>query len=138
MALGQLVRWILRPSFEVINAPSVSAIYNYPNPFSSSTRFIYTMTGPGSPPFYKIEILSVTGILVREITEEDLGALSPGAHMTEYAWDGTDQNGNELAAGIYLYRLVVKDENMNDYPIYSPYGASEYKNKGWGKLVLVR
>ena len=96
------------------------------------------MTGPGSPPFYKIEILSVTGILVREITEEDLGALSPGAHMTEYAWDGTDQNGNELAAGIYLYRLVVKDENMNDYPIYSPYGASEYKNKGWGKLVLVR
>ncbi|MDZ4748608.1 MAG: C25 family cysteine peptidase [Saprospiraceae bacterium] len=125
-------------SFEVMNASSVSSIYNYPNPFSSSTRFIYTMTGPGSPPFYKIDILSITGVLVREITQEDLGALAPGDHMTEYAWDGTDQNGNELAAGIYLYRLVVKDENMNDYPSYSPYGKSEYKNKGWGKLVLVR
>jgi hypothetical protein len=125
-------------SFEVINGRSVSAIYNFPNPFSSSTRFIYTMTGPGSPPFYKIEILSITGILVREITAEDMGPLPPGNHMTEYAWDGTDQNGNELAAGIYLYRLVVKDENNNDYGHYNPYGESDFKNKGWGKLVIVR
>ena len=50
----------------------------------------------------------------------------------------TDQNGNELSAGLYLYRLVVKDENMEDYGHYNPYGDSEYENKGWGKLVIVR
>ena len=125
-------------SFEVTHEKSVSAIYNYPNPFSSSTRFIYTLTGPGSPAFYKIEILSITGVLVREITQQDLGPLAPGNHRTEYAWDGTDQNGNELSAGLYLYRLVVKDENNNDYGQYNPYGDSEYENKGWGKLVIVR
>jgi hypothetical protein len=125
-------------SFEVINEQAVSYIYNYPNPFSSHTRFVYTLTGPGSPAFYKIEILSITGILVREITQDDLGPLAPGAHMTEYAWDGTDQNGNELAAGIYLYRIVVKDENMQDFALYVPYGDSDYTTKGWGKMVIVR
>ena len=125
-------------SFEVINDASVSNIYNYPNPFSSSTRFIYTLTGSGTPAFYKIEILSVTGILVREITQDEMGPMSVGGHMTEYAWDGKDDNGNELAAGMYLYRLVVKDEQMKDYPHYSPYGDGDYNSKGWGKLVIVR
>ncbi len=125
-------------SFEVINDASVSNIYNYPNPFSASTRFIYTLTGSGSPAFYKIEIRSVTGILVREITQDEMGPMAVGGHMTEYAWDGKDNNGNELAAGMYLYRLVVKDEQMKDYPHYSPYGDGDYNSKGWGKLVLVR
>jgi flagellar hook assembly protein FlgD len=58
--------------------------------------------------------------------------------MTEYAWDGTDQNGNELAAGLYVYRMVVKDENGDDFDRYEPYGESTYVNKGWGKLVIVR
>lgn len=125
-------------SFEVINGKAVSYIYNYPNPFSGSTRFIYTLTGPGSPAFYKIEILSITGVLVREITQDELGPLAPGTHMTSYTWDGTDQNGNEIAAGIYLYRLVARDENMKDYERYDPYGDSDYNPKGWGKMILVR
>jgi flagellar hook assembly protein FlgD len=125
-------------SFEVINEASVSSIYNYPNPFSSSTRFIYTLTGPGSPPFYKIEILSMAGILVREITQDELGPLAPGDHRTEYAWDGTDQQGSELAAGMYVYRMIVKDENGNDFARYEPYGGGTYINQGWGKLVIIR
>lgn len=125
-------------SFEVINEPSISYIYNYPNPFSSSTRFIYTLTGPGAPAFYKIEILSISGILVREITQEDLGFLAPGNHRTEYEWDGKDNNGNEISAGLYLYRLVARDEDNNEYKRFTPYGNSDYTNDGWGKLVLVR
>lgn len=125
-------------SFEVINGKAVSYIYNYPNPFSSSTRFIYTLTGPGSPAFYKIEILSITGVLIREITQEELGPLAPGTHMTSYTWDGTDQYGSEIAAGIYLYRLVARDENNKDYERYDPYGDSDYNAKGWGKMILVR
>lgn len=125
-------------SFEVINAASISYIYNYPNPFTTSTRFIYTLTGSGTPTFCKIEILSMTGILVREITQEDLGPLAPGHHRTEYAWDGTDNNGNLLPAGVYLYRLVAQDADMQDYPTYSSLGSSNSDSKGWGKLILVR
>ncbi len=125
-------------SFEVINHAAISYIYNYPNPFSSSTRFIYTLTGPGAPSSYFIEIVSVSGVLVRKISQEQLGGLAGGTHSTVYTWDGTDQNGNPLSAGMYFYRLVAKDENMNDFPTYNPYGASSDANRGWGKLVIVR
>jgi hypothetical protein len=125
-------------SFEVINAKAISYIYNFPNPFTNSTRFIYTLTGPGSPSSYKIEIVSLTGVLVNEITQDQLGPLAGGTHPTSYYWDGTDQNGNPLSAGMYMYRLVARDANDQDYPRYNPYGSSNYSNKGWGKLVIVR
>jgi FlgD Ig-like domain len=125
-------------SFEVLHEKSVSYIYNYPNPFSSATRFVYILTGEGSPAFYKIEILSVTGIVVKEITQEELGPLPVGNHRTEYEWDGKDNNGNELAAGLYLYRLIVKDENGVDYVRYETYSNNTLFDNGWGKLILVR
>ena len=96
------------------------------------------MTGPGAPASYGIEIRSLTGILVREISSTDMGPLVPGQHMTEYVWDGTDQNGNLLPAGLYLYRLVAHDEDGVEYERYVPYGQSDYENKGWGKLIMVR
>jgi flagellar hook assembly protein FlgD len=99
---------------------------------------VYTLTGNSSPSFYKIEIVSITGITVREITQDEMGPLAAGHHTTEYVWDGSGQNGSQLAAGMYLYRLVVKDENMKDYKRYVPYGDSAYTNEGWGKLVIVR
>jgi hypothetical protein len=92
-------------SFEVINKESISYLYNYPNPFSTSTKFVYTLTGKESPPFYKIQIMSVSGRIVREITQEELGPLTVGTHMTDFTWDGTDEYGGQLAAGTYLYRM---------------------------------
>ena len=125
-------------SFEVILDKSVSYIYNYPNPFSTATRFVYTLTGNSSPAFYTIEIVSVTGIMVREITQDEMGPLAAGHHTTEYVWDGSGQNGSQLPSGVYFYRLVVKDENMKEYERYVPYGDSAYTNEGWGKLVIIR
>lgn len=124
-------------SFEVINAESVSHIYNYPNPFNTSTRFMYTLTGSGSPASYQIQIMSITGIMVREITQNELGPLPVGNHMTEYVWDGTDDNGNLLAAGIYLYRMIVRNDNQEEYDRYETSG-DQYFRKGWGKLVIIR
>ncbi len=125
-------------TFEVINAESVSHLYNYPNPFSTSTRFVYTLTGSGSPPYYKIQIMSISGRIVREITQQELGPLTVGTHMTDYIWDGTDENGGRLAAGTYLYRMIVKDENLKDFDRYKTSGDETYFKKGWGKLVILR
>ena len=125
-------------TFEVINAKSVSHLYNYPNPFSTSTRFVYTLTGDGSPPYYKIQIMSLTGRVVREITQAELGPLVVGTHMTDYVWDGTDELGGKLAAGTYLYRMIVKDEELNDFDHYETSGDTKFFNKGWGKLVILR
>ncbi len=125
-------------SFEVINDAAISYIYNFPNPFSSNTRFIYTLTGPGAPADYSIEIYSVTGIKVRDITKEELGPLAPGHHMTSYAWDGSNQTGAQLSSGLYLYRLVARDESGQSFPHYSPYGQGTYSGQEWGKLMIVR
>lgn len=125
-------------SFEVINEESVSHLYNYPNPFSTSTRFVYTLTGTGSPKYYKIQIMSISGKIVREITQDELGPLVVGTHMTDYVWDGTDESGERLAAGTYLYRMVVKNENLEDYKRYDTSRQEEFFKKGWGKLVILR
>ena len=124
-------------SFEVINEESISHIYNYPNPFSTSTRFVYTMTGASTPPFYKIQIMSISGRIVKEISHDELGPLKVGTHMTDYVWDGTDENGDRLAAGTYLYRIIVKNNDLEDYERYETSGDSFFKN-GWGKLVIIR
>lgn len=125
-------------SFEVINAESVSHLYNYPNPFSTATRFVYTLTGAAPPPYYKIQVMSVAGRIVREIDQFELGPLHIGTHMTEYIWDGTDESGDRLAAGTYLYRMIVKNSDMEDFDRYETSGDQTYFKKGWGKLVILR
>jgi len=124
-------------SFRVVHQQLVSRIYNYPNPFNHSTRFIYSLTGEGSPAFYKIQIVSMDGIVVREITQDQMGPLVVGTHMTHYDWDGTDGNGNPLSAGVYLYKLIVKNEDGDDYGHYITYDENLFKNN-WGKLVILR
>ncbi|HZV70014.1 MAG TPA: C25 family cysteine peptidase [Saprospiraceae bacterium] len=125
-------------TFEVITEESVSHIYNYPNPFSTATRFVYTLTGSGSPPYFKIQIMSIAGRIVREITQDELGPLTVGTHMTDYVWDGSDETGGQLAAGTYLYRLIVKDENLKDFDHYRTSGDDTFFRKGWGKMVIIR
>ncbi len=124
-------------SFQVIHAQLISRIYNFPNPFTHSTQFIYTLTGEGSPAFYEIQIMSMDGILVRTITLDQMGPLVVGTHATHYEWNGTDNNGNPLSAGVYLYKMIARDEHGLDYGHYETYDENLFKN-GWGKLIIVR
>ena len=82
--------------------------------------------------------MSISGRVVREITQQELGPLTVGTHMTDFVWDGKDENGDHLAAGTYLYRMIVKDENLKDFDRYNTSGDETYFRKGWGKLVILR
>ncbi|MDQ3016386.1 MAG: hypothetical protein M3R25_06690, partial [Bacteroidota bacterium] len=106
--------------------------------FSTATRFVYTLTGEGTPSYYKIQIMSVSGRIVREIAQDELGPLTVGTHMTDFVWDGTDESGGSLAAGTYLYRMIVKDNELEDYKRYNTSRDDVFFNKGWGKLVILR
>ncbi|BDS13534.1 putative type IX secretion system sortase PorU2 [Aureispira anguillae] len=122
--------------FEVINKPSISNMLNYPNPFSTSTQFVFTLTGRELPDYMKIQILTVTGKVVREIMQEELGTLRIGINRTEYAWDGKDEYGDQLANGVYLYRVITKRDGA-DYDIYS--NRTDYMfRQGFGKMYLMR
>ena len=61
-----------RIDFQVINKPEISNVLNYPNPFSTSTKFIFTITGSQLPSNLKIQIMTVKGNIVKEITENEL------------------------------------------------------------------
>ena len=47
-------------TFEVINESTVTNFYPYPNPFSTSTRFVFTLTGAVIPDQVKIQVFTVS------------------------------------------------------------------------------
>jgi FlgD Ig-like domain len=125
--------------FQVINKAMISNLLNYPNPFTTSTAFVFTLTGSEVPREFKIQILTVTGKIVREITREELGNIRIGRNITDFKWDGTDQFGQKLANGTYLYR-VVTSLNGKSIDKYHAEGdlTDQYFKQGYGKMYLMR
>jgi hypothetical protein len=125
-----------RIRFEVINKSSITNFYPYPNPFSTSCRFVFTLTGSEIPDNFKIQIMTVNGKIVREIFKEELGPIHAGNNITEFAWDGTDQFGDRLANGVYLYRIVMRDTDTQFE--HRETAADKAFKQGYGKLYILR
>jgi hypothetical protein len=125
--------------FQIINKPMISNMLNYPNPFTTSTAFVFTVTGAEVPQNIKIQILTITGKIVREITKDELGPLHIGRNITEFKWDGTDQYGQKLANGIYLYRVItnLNGRSLDKFKTEDD-DTEKYFNKGYGKMYLMR
>ncbi|MDR0801022.1 C25 family cysteine peptidase [Fluviicola sp.] len=123
-------------NFEVIRESSITQMMNYPNPFSTSTRFVFTLTGTEVPDDIIIQIMTVSGRVVREITEDELGLIRIGRNVTEYAWNGTDEFGDPLANGVYLYQ--VKARIQGEDIKHRDSGADKYFKKNFGKMYLMR
>jgi hypothetical protein len=70
---------------------------NYPNPFNPSTTISYELPNPG---LVSVKVYGLTGRLVKVLLS---GSQAAGAQSV--TWDGTDFNGNAVAAGIYIYRI---------------------------------
>jgi flagellar hook assembly protein FlgD len=109
---------------------------NYPNPFSTSTRFVFTLTGSQVPENVIIQIMTVSGKVVREITESELGRIYIGRNITEFEWKGTDEFGDQLANGVYLYR--VKAQINGEDIKHKESGADTYFTKDFGKMYIIR
>jgi flagellar hook assembly protein FlgD len=123
-------------SFEVNHESTITQMMNYPNPFSTSTRFVFTLTGEEVPDDIQIQIMTISGKVVREINESELGPIRIGRNVTEFAWDGKDQFGDPLANGVYLYRVKAK---LNGQDIkHMDSGADAYFHKGLGKMYILR
>ncbi|MBL7934001.1 MAG: hypothetical protein JNL60_19010 [Bacteroidia bacterium] len=125
-----------RVEFLIDSKPSITQVLNYPNPFTTSTRFVFTLTGSEVPEVFTIQIMTISGKMVREITKGELGNLHIGRNITEYAWDGKDNYGDRLANGVYLYRVITKLNGENVDKNNS--GADKYFTKEFGKMVLMR
>ncbi len=122
--------------FEIKNKPSVTSVLNYPNPFSTNTKFVFTLTGSEVPDVFTIQIMTVSGKVVKEITREELGNIHIGRNITDYSWDGKDDFGDKLGNGVYLYKVITR---LNDASVEKAgTSADKYFVKDFGKMVIMR
>ena len=125
--------------FNVVNKPMISNLLNYPNPFTTSTAFVFTVTGSEVPQNIRIQILTITGKIVREITKNELGPVHIGRNITDFKWDGTDMYGQKLANGVYIYRVLTNLNGKSLDKYNTPDNDTDkYFNKGYGKMYLMR
>jgi hypothetical protein len=74
---------------------------NHPNPFNLKTNISYSVAMPGK---IKLTIYDLLGRRVRTLSDEHQ---TPGNKSID--WDGTDDEGNTVASGIYFYRIQAGD-----------------------------
>lgn len=80
-------------------APKEFRLYpNYPNPFNPVTTISYDLPEDG---FVELSIYNMRGEKVTTLTKSNQEA---GSYRLN--WDGTDQNGEMVASGIYFLRIV--------------------------------
>jgi len=72
---------------------------NYPNPFNPSTTMRYLLPERSSV------VLTIYDIQGRQIKSYTFSAQSAGAQSV--VWDGTNNFGNLVSSGIYVYRVAV-------------------------------
>lgn len=128
-------------SFEIINKTTITNVLNYPNPFTTQTQFVFTLTGSEIPDQFSIKIFNIKGTLVKHITKEELGNLHIGINRTQYTWNGTDQFGEELANGVYLYKVYTSNFNEGEYQEIEHreiQQVDKFFKKGFGKMVFIR
>ncbi|HET6463017.1 MAG TPA: FlgD immunoglobulin-like domain containing protein, partial [Candidatus Krumholzibacteria bacterium] len=78
--------------------PTLTELHaNHPNPFNPETTIEYSL-GLAGP--VRIRVFDAAGHLVRTLVD---GAEAKGAHRVVF--DGRDDRGQQLASGVYLYRL---------------------------------
>ena len=85
---------------EVSDLPTEFALVgNYPNPFNPTTTIQFTL--PEDSPV-RLEVFDAMGRRVATLVQGDLTA---GRY--EQAWNGRTDAGNQVASGVYLYRLTA-------------------------------
>lgn len=104
-----------RVVFYVSNQSNIRNIYNYPNPFKDDTYFTFEILGKNPPEEMKIKIFSVAGRLIKEL---NIPSNSLRMGFNRIYWDGKDEDGDEIANGVYFYKVITKFNDKTKSDIY--------------------
>jgi len=99
------------------NLAALGEVYCQPNPGPDGTRFHYR-PGPGVDRV-EIRVYDASGLEVRRLD----GTAYPGVDNL-VPWDATNDDGNKVAAGLYVYRITASGSGGTESHV--------------GKLALVR
>lgn len=100
-ALGREIIPVLTSAESVKGPKGYSLQANFPNPFDQSTSISYSIPEPLT---VRMMITNMAGQQVRKLVNS---RQQPGYHTIE--WDGRDDIGKAMPAGMYLYRLEAGD-----------------------------
>lgn len=88
---------------ETVNVNLFNLSQNYPNPFNPTTTITFKLEKHTN---VVLEIIDLNGSLVKKLVDEFKNA---GEH--KILWDATNENGNKVSSGIYIYRIKT-DNNI--------------------------
>ena len=77
---------------------------NHPNPFNPQTTIRFTI------PSTQNASIAIYDMMGRTIRKVNMDGLLPGIH--QFKWDGKNQRGSSVSAGIYLYKLSTLNFSM--------------------------
>ena len=78
----------------------ITLAQNYPNPFNPTTTFSYELP---ETEFIMIAVYDMRGNRVATLVNEQQ---NPG--VRSYSWNGTNDNGDVVAAGVYIYTIQAE------------------------------
>ena len=96
-------------SFTVVDNEEIrlNHVLNYPNPFTTNTSFFFEHNQNCNYLDVDIHIYNVSGKIVKTINRR---IHNEGFRSSGISWDGLDDFGEQLARGVYLYKLKVTNE----------------------------
>ncbi len=89
------------------NELALENIYNYPNPMQDKTSFIF-QHNYDSPLSAEIRIYTVTGRLIKELNKTNITD-----KFVNVDWDGLDSDGDSIANGTYIYKVIIQTDDGN-------------------------
>lgn len=98
--------------FLVVNSQQefLERVINYPNPFSTNTRFEFEHDLNNTTLDIHVYIYSISGKLVKTI--EHTGYYQ-GNRVNDVRWNGRDDYEDRIARGVYLYKIKVHARELN-------------------------
>ena len=96
-------------SVNVTNTLQLSEVYNIPNPFPNGTTFTFILAGTDNPQSVHVKIYTVAGRLIQDLdfsSRVHIGINGYESSSDNLYWNGRDKDGDEIANGVYFYRVV--------------------------------
>lgn len=94
---------------ESADEPVLKHVLNYPNPFTTYTEFWFEHNQACCDLDVLIQVFTVSGKLVKSI---HANVQTTGYRADPVSWDGKDDFGDNLARGVYIYRVTIQNNEQ--------------------------
>jgi len=85
---------------------AINHVYNYPNPFTTNTTFLFEHNQMNEDLDVMIKIFTISGKVIKTI-ETNINSMGNNKSKP-IDWDGLDDFGDKIGRGVYVYQIEIK------------------------------